>query len=115
MHLGWYTDWQGSVESFLTQKNNLRDRSTGVVSPDLPPHDGRDFGPQKFDGLHHLGVRHGPDGQLDQKTLVPEYLVLVENFFNDLLGTPHEGRPPERGFRKGGGRPAPQLSRHRLL
>lgn len=47
---------------------------------------------KEFDGAHHLTVRHRSDTHLDQESLVPEKLVLEEDFLYDFRWIAYEIR-----------------------
>lgn len=48
--------------------------------------DGGDFGAEEFDGVEDLFVGHGAEAELEEEAVVVEELVLVEDFFDDLVG-----------------------------
>ena len=51
---------------------------------DLGPHNGGDLGAEQLDGLHHLGVGHGPHPELQQQALVAKEAVLEKGLLNNL-------------------------------
>src|SRR5690606_778570 len=56
----------------------------GGTGSQLPPDQGGHLGAEELDGLQHLLVGDGADGQLEQEAIVPEELVLVEDLLGDL-------------------------------
>ena len=43
-----------------------------------------------LDGAHHFLVRHRPDAQLQQKTLMPEEVMLKENLLRHFIRITNE-------------------------